>query len=186
MSKTVKNSKLLVALALGAVLVGCQSQPTEEALDAAAEMINTDVVDSGTHSMTGMDDATSVDSSEEMRSDELDAAEALRAFTVFYFDFDMASIKPESYKILQAHATFLAESSASSIRLEGHADERGTREYNIALGERRAKAVEKFLLINGVSAAQIETVSYGEERPVSMEHNASAWTQNRRVKLSYQ
>ena len=105
MSKTVKNSKLLMALALGAVLVGCQSQPTDEALDAAG-LIDTDVVDSGTHSMTGMDDATSVASSEEMTSDELEAAEALRTFTVFYFDFDMASIKQESYKILQSHAIF--------------------------------------------------------------------------------
>ncbi|MBR9830002.1 MAG: peptidoglycan-associated lipoprotein Pal [Oceanospirillales bacterium] len=105
--------------------------------------------------------------------------------TVFYFDFDRAVVRQEGFTDLEAHARYLAQNPAASVRLEGHADERGTREYNIALGERRAQSVERLLVVNGASANQVETVSYGEEKPAVLGHDATSWSQNRRVELKY-
>ncbi|MBL4608904.1 MAG: OmpA family protein, partial [Pseudomonadales bacterium] len=126
MKKMSGNAKLLAALFLGAVLAGCQSQPTEEAVDTAAA----EVIDSGTHEVSGMSDSA-VKSQEELAAE---TAQALLSMTVFYFDFDQAIVKSDAYDALQAHAAFLSNNPAAAIRLEGHADERGTREYNIALG----------------------------------------------------
>lgn len=105
--------------------------------------------------------------------------------TVFYFDFDKAVVRQEGFADLEAHARYLAQNPSASVRLEGHADERGTREYNIALGERRAQAVERLLVVNGAAASQIETVSYGEEKPAVLGHSEQSWAQNRRVELKY-
>lgn len=105
--------------------------------------------------------------------------------TVFYFDFDQSIIKPESRAALTAHAARL-RNSTDQVRLEGHADERGTREYNMALGERRANAVRDFLVLQGLDRSRIETVSYGEERPARMGSSESAWSANRRVELELQ
>lgn len=102
--------------------------------------------------------------------------------TVFYFEFDSAVLTSEARAALLLHAQDL-KSSGESVRLEGHADERGSREYNMALGERRANAVRDFLVLQGVSGSQIETVSYGEERPVEMGSSEYAWSKNRRVEL---
>ncbi len=104
--------------------------------------------------------------------------------TIVYFDFDQATLKPETRALLLAHADRL-KSSNSSARLEGHADERGSREYNIALGERRANAVRDFLVLQGVSASSLEVVSYGEERPLANGSDESSYAQNRRVELKY-
>jgi peptidoglycan-associated lipoprotein len=105
--------------------------------------------------------------------------------TVFYFDFDKSAVQAQGLADLERHAQFLSSNPAVSVRLEGHADERGTREYNIALGERRAKAVARVLMVNGVSASQIETISYGEEKPAVLGHNDQSWAENRRVELKY-
>ncbi|HLT12619.1 MAG TPA: peptidoglycan-associated lipoprotein Pal [Marinobacter sp.] len=112
--------------------------------------------------------------------------EALRNITTFYFDFDTSEIKQDARDVLVAHARYLASNPRQQVRLEGHADERGTKEYNLALGERRANAVERFLVVNGASRGQIETVSYGEEKPVVRGSSESAWAQNRRVELIFQ
>lgn len=101
---------------------------------------------------------------------------------VVYFDFDKYDLSPEARAILLAHAEKLKGSSAA-VRLEGHADERGSREYNIALGEKRAKAARDFLVLQGVKAASIEVVSYGEERPVATGHDEASYAQNRRVEI---
>lgn len=103
---------------------------------------------------------------------------------VVYFDFDKYDLTPESRSILLAHAEKLKGASVS-VRLEGHADERGSREYNMALGEKRAKAVRDFLALQGVKAASLETVSYGEERPVATGHDEASYSQNRRVEVKY-
>ena len=105
--------------------------------------------------------------------------------TVFYFDFDQTQVKPEAVQALRGHAKYLVANPSATVVLEGHADERGTREYNMALGERRAKAIARVLTVNGVSSSQIEVISYGEEKPVVMGHNESSWAQNRRVELKY-
>jgi len=97
-----------------------------------------------------------------------------------FFDLNKYKIRADAQKILQAQAKWLKQRSSLSITVEGHCDERGTREYNLALGERRANAVKDYLVALGVSASRIMTISYGEERPVALGHNESAWAQNRR------
>ena len=103
----------------------------------------------------------------------------------FYFDYDRAVIKPDDLAALETHATVLRNNRDRSVVIEGHCDERGTREYNLALGERRADALRRFLTSAGVSPQQIETVSYGEERPEDPGHNDAAWSRNRRAILIY-
>lgn len=103
----------------------------------------------------------------------------------FYFDYDRAVINPDDLSALEMHATILRNNRDRSIVVEGHCDERGTREYNLALGERRSDAVRSFLTSAGVSPRQIENVSYGEERPEDPGHNESAWARNRRAVMIY-
>lgn len=122
----------------------------------------------------------------EMKIDPLQDPTSPLAKRVIYFDFDKSDIKSEYRPTLQAHAEYLAGHPSVHVRLEGHADERGTREYNIGLGERRANSVRAYLTLQGVSAGQIETISYGEERPVAMGHDESSWRLNRRVEIVYQ
>jgi peptidoglycan-associated lipoprotein len=102
-----------------------------------------------------------------------------------YFDFDKSDIRDDSVSTLRAHADYLLSNSAVSITVEGHCDERGSREYNIGLGERRATAIRRFLEAEGVSGSQINTISYGEERPADPGHGESAWSMNRRGELVY-
>lgn len=103
----------------------------------------------------------------------------------FYFEYDRAVISPDDLASLEMHAAILKENPDRQIVIEGHCDERGTREYNLALGERRADAVRSFLTSAGVSRRQIETVSYGEERPEDPGHNEAAWSRNRRAIMIY-
>ncbi len=105
--------------------------------------------------------------------------------TVIYFDFDSSSVRAQDQDLVAAHAIQLSGNSSGSVRLEGHADERGSREYNIGLGERRAQAVRQLLMIQGVNASQIQTVSFGEERPESMGSSENDYAQNRRVEIRY-
>jgi peptidoglycan-associated lipoprotein len=104
---------------------------------------------------------------------------------VVYFDFDSSTVHDEDRAIIQAHADYLTQHPAVKVTLEGHTDERGSREYNIGLGERRANAVAEMMKLMGVSAQQISTVSYGEERPAALGHDESAWRLNRRVEIVY-
>lgn len=104
---------------------------------------------------------------------------------IFYFDFDQAIVKRAGHDELNKHAQVLASDRYLRVRLEGHADERGTREYNLALGERRANAIRAYLVAQGASRSQIEVISYGEEKPANSGHNESAWAQNRRVEIVY-
>ncbi len=106
------------------------------------------------------------------------------ATTVFYFDFDVAEFRPADRDVLTYHARDLAANPGKRIRLEGHADERGTREYNIALGERRSNGILNYLIVNGAARSQIETVSYGEERPDDRGTNEAAYQRNRRVEVA--
>lgn len=107
---------------------------------------------------------------------------AVELDNIFYFEFDQSTLTSDARAALDSQASVL-RGKGSALRLEGHADERGSREYNLALGERRAKAVADYLAIQGVSRSRIEVVSYGEERPVSLRSNDSAYGMNRRVEL---
>jgi peptidoglycan-associated lipoprotein len=104
---------------------------------------------------------------------------------VIYFDFDRSDIRPEYASLISTHGKFLAGAGTVRIRLEGHTDERGSREYNIALAERRAQAVRRALMLQGAADAQLTTVSYGEERPSVPGSDESAYEKNRRVELVY-
>jgi len=102
-----------------------------------------------------------------------------------YFEFDSSEVKAEYNDLITAHARYLAANPTSRVRLEGNTDERGSREYNIGLGERRSQAVRRALMLQGVPEAQITTVSYGEERPAVTGHTEEAWSRNRRVDIVY-
>ena len=105
---------------------------------------------------------------------------------VIYFDYDRSSIRAEYGEILQAHGAWLAANQGRTVLLEGHADERGTPEYNLALGARRANAVAQALTALGAGGAQLDAVSFGEERPAEEGANEMAWSKNRRVELVYE
>jgi peptidoglycan-associated lipoprotein len=113
---------------------------------------------------------------------EIRAANAMRQ-TVFYFEFDIAEFKSADRDTLTFHARDMAANPNKRIRLQGHADERGTREYNLALGERRANSILNYFIVNGASRSQIEVVSYGEERPSQRGQSEQAYSRNRRVEV---
>ena len=115
---------------------------------------------------------------------DLDTDACLRN-RVVYFDLDQDALKPEFQAAMACHAKYLRDRPTARLRLEGNADERGSREYNLGLGERRGNAVSSALQANGGSAGQITVVSYGEERPVCTDSNESCWSQNRRVEIVY-
>ena len=110
---------------------------------------------------------------------------AEKAGLVVYFDFDSSDIKPEFSSLIAAHAKYLATNSNLKVRLEGNTDERGSREYNVGLGERRAQSVRRALLLQGVGEAQVTTLSYGEERPAVSGNDEAAYAKNRRVEFGY-
>lgn len=103
----------------------------------------------------------------------------------FYFEFNSAELSPEDRDALATHARFMNKVHEVSVVLEGHADERGSREFNLALGERRAKVIERVLTLQGVSREQIQVISFGEERPQALDHDEESWRLNRRVQLLY-
>jgi len=103
-----------------------------------------------------------------------------------YFDYDSNSVKDEYRNLVQAHSRYMtADKRDSRMRIEGNCDERGSREYNLALGQRRAEAVKRMMTVMGVTDGRIETVSYGEEKPAAPGHDESAWAQNRRADIKY-
>ena len=104
---------------------------------------------------------------------------------VVYFEYDSVELLPDSRDILRAHGSYLASNRSTHITIEGHCDERGSREYNLALGERRAQTVKRYLEAEGVSSGQMAVISYGEERPANPGHTEAAWAENRRAVLVY-
>ena len=102
-----------------------------------------------------------------------------------YFDFDSNAVKDEYRGLIQAHAKYMVDKRDAKVRVEGHCDERGSREYNLALGQRRAEAVKKVMTVLGVQDGRIETVSFGEEKPAAAGHDESSWAQNRRGDIKY-
>lgn len=118
-------------------------------------------------------------------TDQSQQIQRLQQINTVYFDFDKYNIKPDFAKVLDSHADFLRSNPALSVVIEGHADERGTPEYNIALGERRAAAVKAYLQGRGVTANQMSIVSYGKEKPAVLGHDAKAYEKNRRAVIVY-
>jgi len=117
--------------------------------------------------------------------DYLDPKSAISADRSAYFDFDKALLKPEFSGIVERHGKYLVANPKLAIRVEGNTDERGSREYNLALGQKRAEAVRQALKIVGVPESRIEAMSWGEERPRATGHDEAAWLQNRRADIQY-
>ncbi|MDH3274349.1 MAG: peptidoglycan-associated lipoprotein Pal [Gammaproteobacteria bacterium] len=168
--------KLILASLLVALLAGCSSptlpdpDPSETGYGESGSGADTDGYDSD-----GLGEGEFVDfdpSGGELAS-------------ILYFEFDSSELRADDTETVTRHARQLAENANLKVRLEGHADERGSREYNIGLGERRSQTVRRMLLIQGASASQISTVSFGEERPAAFGSTEDAYSQNRRVEINY-
>ncbi len=170
------NLLLIVMLTLGlAACAGNRSIPDPEPTTDYGSADDGDQASSA-----GWDDGL-LGEGEEFGDERMDGELAM----IVYFDFDQSELRPEYADLLAQHANRLANNSRLSVRLEGHADERGSREYNIGLGERRAQTVRRMLLIQGASANQISTVSFGEERPAAFGSDEEAYSLNRRVEIKY-
>lgn len=177
-------NKLLKALAIAvpmATLAACSSNQTTET-GAGAGQQTTGGASQESDSGVQVGAADRAKSPQEIREEQM---EALRKEHIIYFAFDKSNIQSEYAELLAAHADFLVKNPNASVVIEGHADERGTPEYNIALGERRAKAVQDYLENLGVRSSQTSTVSYGEEKPMVNASTPSAYAKNRRAVLVY-
>ena len=168
---------VLVVILAGALLGGCKTKPEEPIVEAEPEP--TPVVPP----------AEPVPPPPPPRVDDqnnpVNPSTGRPLGRTFYFEFDQSRLSERDLRVLAMHADYLRDFRNRSIVIEGHCDERGTREYNLALGERRAQAVQSYLTSAGVRASQIDTVSYGEERPEDPGHDESAWAKNRRAEMTY-
>lgn len=140
--------------------------------------------DSISGARTGAEDPETITAATAPQHPLDDPATPLGTHTI-YFEYDSSDLPASAQPIIGAHASYLSEHAGASITLEGHADERGSREYNIGLGEKRALAVRRLMSLLGASDPQIRTISYGEERPAADGHDESVWHLNRRVEIIY-
>jgi len=167
--------RLLLALSVAFAVAACKSTPkTETPVDTGPSTPTEPVVTEAALDPHDYTDARNFDNSESLLSKR-----------VIYFDFDKSDVKPEFRSILAAHATYVSAHSSARVTLEGHADERGTREYNLGLGERRGNSVNGLMSAGGARGDQLDVVSYGEERPVCRVSSEDCWWQNRRVEIVY-
>lgn len=188
---TIKQNwlNLLVVAVLSTVIVGCGGKDKVRDDDAFPVYGEDGADGSASGGTSGIDTARlnerglkGVESNDRMRF--LDPNDPLST-RVFYFDFDSDRVRGEYMASVRAHAEY-ASRNGSRVRLEGHTDERGTREYNVGLGERRAQAVQRMLAAQGVNSANLRLLSFGEERPQELGHDESAWGRNRRVEIIYE
>jgi len=170
----------LVLVALTLALAGCPSKPVKPNPGASTPGAGTGAESEGANAANAAA-AGAAGSQEETTGPQA----GLLATRIVYFDFDSAVIAGQGIDVVAAHAKYLAANPQARVRLEGNTDERGSREYNIGLGDRRAQSVRRALLLQGVSEGQITTVSYGEERPADPGHDEAAWAKNRRVEIVY-
>ncbi len=166
--------KLLISIVLANLLVACASEKPKEPEAAPAP---TPIVEAP---------APAPAPAPMVAVDPLNDPASILAKRSVYFPFDVSAVQEADKPVVMAHAKYLSEHADRKVRVEGNADERGSNEYNLALGQRRAESVKKMLVLGGAMASQIETVSYGEEKPVCTEHNEACWSQNRRSDIKYQ
>nr|WP_136252059.1 peptidoglycan-associated lipoprotein Pal [Ningiella ruwaisensis] len=185
-----KNKFKTLLIALPAItLMACSSGPSEEELEAERNRVAAEQAAQAEREAAEAKAQAEAAAAEQMRraKEMLEQEKAeLEAQQTVYFDFDRSTIKSEFFPVLRKHAEFLVKNPNQNVVIEGHTDSRGTPEYNIALGERRAQAVETFLMNEGVSGSQISVVSYGEEKPAVMGSSEYAFAQNRRAVVVYQ
>ena len=193
---TTQNACVLILLAF--VLAGCETSDTAARPDAGPASTGADVGPaSGGATAAGAGSGATATGTRVARTGAQAPLEPGRGSSgewvggplgtlVIYFDYDRSAIREEYSEVLQAHGAWLAANPASSVRLEGHADERGTPEYNLALGSRRAQSVARALAALGAGDGQWSMVSFGEEKPAEYGSDEGAWSQNRRVELVYE
>ena len=180
-------NKIVGIAALGLLLLaGCTAQ--DEPIDNQTDQSINDFQQGDGTAIPIADDAAATALEQETLTAQqlLEEQDSAISSRVIYFDYDSAKVSDDSMVLLEAHGEFIAANGDVNVTLTGHADERGSREYNIALGDRRALSVRRILLFQGASSGQIESISYGEEQPAVMGHNEDAWSKNRRVELMYQ
>ena len=176
--RSVNRILALLVVTLAVTLNGCGSKPVKPAPSTAPTESNAGAQSEGANAANAAGGAGN--------QDETAGPQAgLLATRVVYFDFDSAVIQGAGVDVVAAHAKYLAANPQARVRLEGNTDERGSREYNIGLGERRAQSVRRALMLQGALDGQISTVSYGEERPAAPGHDEEAWAKNRRVEIVY-
>ena len=158
-------------------LISCGSFSSRDDASGAGAMA--DVQDKGVAYADGIDGASGP-----MGSPLDDPASPL-SNRVIYFDYDASDIRPEYREVIEAHARYVSGNKGLRVTLAGHCDERGSREYNLALGERRAKAVSRLMSLINPLDGQLQPISYGEEQPAALGHSEAAWRQNRRVEIIY-
>jgi peptidoglycan-associated lipoprotein len=173
-----KSIQVLAVALLALGLAACQ-KPKQVKPDDTAAATTTDAA-----STSGIGDtAAAGGTAAKPLTPQQQALADLQQKSIVFFDFDSSEIRSEYVPVVAAHAGYLVKFPSARVRLEGHTDERGSREYNIGLGERRAQAVRRALMLQGVADAQVTTVSYGEERPAVAGTDEAANAQNRRVEL---
>lgn len=170
--------KIILLASLTAILAACagrggevpaEPEPTPPAEPTTAPEVEVDRVDPANYA----------------DSRNLDNPDSVLSQRVIYFEFDRSDVRPEFLPIISAHAAYVSANPTARVLLEGHADERGSREYNLGLGERRGQSVLELMLAEGAARSQIEVVSYGEERPVCRQSSEACWERNRRVEIVY-
>jgi len=169
--------KIVPALALSLIFAGCSSMTGTKDGDAGKD--GAPVSDSGGASTSGANQGST------WTGHALEDPDSLLFTKVIYFDYDIDQVRSDFQDVVIAHGDYLAANPSVTVTVEGHADERGSREYNIGLGERRANSVKRLLLAQGASDNQVVTISYGEEQPAEMGSNESSWAQNRRAVFAY-
>ncbi|HIF50628.1 MAG TPA: peptidoglycan-associated lipoprotein Pal [Thiotrichaceae bacterium] len=179
--------RLLLILSLSSLLFGCGMNPFAKdepvAVEEQSQQTTSTPVEMNNDNSNAQ--AYGTDDSSTSAFSPLDDPQSALSIRVIYFEYNSNEISSEYRSAIEAHSAYLSQNITTSITLEGHADERGSREYNLALGESRAKAVKKQMLLLGASSSQIRLVSYGEERPSDDGHDESSWQQNRRVEILY-
>ncbi|MDO5623216.1 MAG: peptidoglycan-associated lipoprotein Pal [Pseudomonadota bacterium] len=177
---TIKRYLMVAALAV--VLAGCGSSVK---LDPPVQGADTGTVGSGSDGAVGTGAGQSTVTQVHADPSGADMAGPAGVGRVIYFDFDSFSVRPDDQAIVDQHARFMRANPGRSVFLEGHTDERGSREYNLSLGQKRAEAVRRAMTLVGASDAQIEAVSFGEEKPAASGASEDAYAQNRRVEIRY-
>ena len=174
--------KLALYLVVAAFAAACASKETRQEQPSVTD--RSSAVPPTTAGGTGSTTRPTPPNQGMVRNELTDPNSALSKRSV-YFEFDSNAVTDEYRGLVTAHSRYMADKRESRIRIEGNCDERGSREYNLALGQRRAEAVKKVMTVLGVSDGRIETTSYGEEKPVAMGHDEASWAQNRRADIKY-
>lgn len=169
------------------VLLAACAQPTRDLTEAERQAEAAAAAEAEAAERAREDaEARGMGTEPDLRADPLDDPDSPLADRLVYFDLDQDVVRAEFIPMLEAHARYLSQNPDARLRLEGHTDERGTREYNLALGERRAQSVRRIMNLNGARDTQLEVISYGEEMPVAFTQTEEAWARNRRVELVYE